>query len=108
MLFAPTPPRTEGLKQSSLIGTLHCAPLFSGLTAENLATVASFTTTVSLAKDVETGLLNWRVKHEREAKAGTIPLRGAKRVLAAEFGTSSKTLLPTRLAVMLRHNLGEE
>jgi CRP/FNR family transcriptional regulator len=237
----PTPPRTENLKQTGLIGTLRCAQLFSGLTAEDLATVASFTTPVSLAKDeylfhegepsrgcylvqggainvhrvnaagkeqvihvfrsgeslaeaslasptgypanaraveastvllipkaplleligrrpdlamrmlgsmsahlrvlvgmlddltlkdVETRLLNWLVKHGREAKAGTIPLRGTKRVLAAELGTSSETLSrtlarlrdrklisvaaksitvhdPLRLAAMLRHNLGE-
>jgi len=238
----PTSPHTETLKQTGLIATLGCAQLFSGLTAADLATVASFTTTVSLAKDeylfhegepsrgcylvqggainvhrvnatgkeqvihvfrsgeslaeasltsptgypanaraveastvllipkaplleligrrpdlamrmlgsmsahlrvlvgmlddltlkdVETRLLNWLVKHGREAEAGTIPLRGTKRVLAAELGTSSETLSRTlarlrdrqlisvaaksitvhdaaRLAAMLRHNLGEE
>jgi len=81
-------------------------------------------------KDVETRLLNWLVKHARDAKGGLIQLRGTKRVLAAELGTSSETLSRTlarlrdeklisvsgkeiavhdadRLAAMLRHNLGE-
>ncbi len=82
-------------------------------------------------KDVETRLLNWLVKHARDAKDGVIQLRGTKRVLAAELGTSSETLSRTlarlrdqklitveaksiavhdsaRLAAMLRYNLGEE
>lgn len=82
-------------------------------------------------KDVETRLLNWLVKHGRDAKGGVIQLRGTKRVLAAELGTSSETLSRTlarlrdaqliavaaksitvrdagQLAAMLRHNLGEE
>jgi len=81
-------------------------------------------------KDVETRLLNWLVKHARDAKNGVIQLRGTKRVLAAELGTSSETLSRTlarlrdqklisvagktitvheadQLAEMLRHNLGE-
>jgi CRP/FNR family transcriptional regulator len=237
-----TTPRTDDLKRTGLIGTLRCAQLFSGLPTEDLATVASFTTPVSLAKDdylfregepsrgcylvqsgainvhrvnaagkeqvihvfragesmaeaslasptgypanaraveastvllipksplleligrrpdlavrmlgsmsahlrvlvgmlddltlkdVETRLLNWLVKHASEAKAGVIQLRGTKRVLAAELGTSSETLSRTlarlrdqklitvaaksitvhdagALAAMLRHNLGEE
>lgn len=82
-------------------------------------------------KDVETRLLHWLVKHARDAKDGVVPLRGTKRVLAAELGTSSETLSRTlarlrdeklitvaaksitvhdaaKLAAMLRHNLGEE
>lgn len=81
-------------------------------------------------KDVETRLLNWLVKHGRDAKAGVIQLPGTKRVLAAELGTSSETLSrtlarlrdeklitvaaktiavhePVRLEAMLRRNLGE-
>jgi CRP-like cAMP-binding protein len=81
-------------------------------------------------KDVETRLLNWLVKHGRNAKAGVIQLPGTKRVLAAELGTSSETLsrtlarlrdqelitvgaraisvhAPDRLQAMLRRNLGE-
>lgn len=85
-------------------------------------------------KDVETRLLNWLVKHSRNAtqeSAGrVIQLPGTKRVLAAELGTSSETLSRTlanlrgkklitvaaktitvhdivKLAIMLRHNLGE-
>lgn len=238
----PTPPRSADFKLTGLIGTLRCAQLFSGLPGEDLTTVASFTQTVSLAKDaylfhegeasrgcylvqsgainvhkvnaagkeqvihvfragesmaeaslasptgypanaravepstvllipkaplleligrrpdlavrmlgsmsahlrvlvgmlddltlkdVETRLLNWLVKHARDAKDGVVPLRGTKRVLAAELGTSSETLSRTlarlrdqklitvaaksiavhdavQLAAMLRHNLGEE
>ena len=81
-------------------------------------------------KDVETRLLNWLVKHEREAKCGVIKLPGTKRVLAAELGTSSETLSrtlarlrdqkaisvgartitvlePASLVAQLRRNLGE-
>lgn len=81
-------------------------------------------------KDVETRLLNWLVKHARDAKGGLIQLRGTKRVLAAELGTSSETLSRTlaklrdeklisvsgkeiavhdaeKLSAMLRRNLGE-
>lgn len=81
-------------------------------------------------KDVETRLLNWLVKHGREARVGVIQLPGTKRVLAAELGTSSETLsrtlarlrdqelitvaakaitvhAPERLEAMLRRNLGE-
>jgi CRP/FNR family transcriptional regulator len=81
-------------------------------------------------KDVETRLLNWLVKHARGTKDGVIHLRGTKRVLAAELGTSSETLSRTlarlrdqklitvagktitvhdagTLAAMLRRNLGE-
>ncbi len=81
-------------------------------------------------KDVETRVLNWLVKNERTAPGGIIQLRGTKRVLAAELGTSSETLSRTlarlrdqklisvkgkmitlrnaaKLAAMLRHNLGE-
>ncbi|WP_415909634.1 Crp/Fnr family transcriptional regulator [Oleiharenicola sp. Vm1] len=237
-----TSPRPADLKLTGLIGTLRCAQLFSGLSGEDLTTIASFTQTVTLAKDdylfhegepsrgcylvqsgalnvhrvnaagkeqvihvfrpgesmaeaslasptgypanaravepstvllipkaplleligrrpdlalrmlgsmsvhlrvlvgmlddltlkdVETRLLNWLVKHARDAKNGVIHLRGTKRVLAAELGTSSETLSRTlarlrdqqlitveaksiavhdagKLAAMLRHNLGEE
>lgn len=81
-------------------------------------------------KDVETRLLNWLVKHARDAKGGIIQLRGTKRVLAAELGTSSETLSRTlarlrdeklisvsgkeitvhdaeKLSALLRRNLGE-
>jgi CRP/FNR family transcriptional regulator, dissimilatory nitrate respiration regulator len=81
-------------------------------------------------KDVETRMLNWLVKHAREARDGVIKLPGTKRVLAAELGTSSETLSrtlarlrdqklisvsgksitvhkPETLVDMLRHNLGE-
>ncbi|MBS0631398.1 MAG: Crp/Fnr family transcriptional regulator [Verrucomicrobia bacterium] len=46
-------------------------------------------------KDVETRLLNWLVKHGRNAPGGVIRLPGTKRVLAAELGTSSETLSRT-------------
>lgn len=81
-------------------------------------------------KDVETRMLNWLVKHGRDARGGVIKLTGTKRVLAAELGTSSETLSrtlarlrdqklisvhgkaitvhqPQELAAMLRRNLGE-
>jgi CRP/FNR family transcriptional regulator len=46
-------------------------------------------------KDVETRLLNWLIKHGRNAPQGIIRLPGTKRVLAAELGTSSETLSRT-------------
>lgn len=46
-------------------------------------------------KDVETRLLNWLIKHGRNAPHGVIRLAGTKRVLAAELGTSSETLSRT-------------
>lgn len=81
-------------------------------------------------KDVETRLLNWLVKHARDAIGGVIQLASTKRALAAELGTSSETLSrtlarlrdaklitvaaraitvhePARLEAMLRRNLGE-
>lgn len=81
-------------------------------------------------KDVETRMLNWLVKHGRNAHGGVIKLPGTKRVLAAELGTSSETLSRTlarlrdrkliivapkaitvpdagALAALLRKNLGE-
>jgi len=81
-------------------------------------------------KDVETRLINWLVKHSG-GSPGVIPLRGTKRVLAAELGTSSETLSrtlgrlrdrkyisvaakavtvndPAALAAILRRNLGED
>ena len=45
-------------------------------------------------KDVETRLLNWLLRHSGNASA-EIRLRGTKRVLAAEIGTSSETLSRT-------------
>jgi CRP-like cAMP-binding protein len=45
-------------------------------------------------KDVETRLLNWLLRHSDNARA-EIRLRGTKRVLAAEIGTSSETLSRT-------------
>ena len=202
----PTTPRTADLKLTGIIGTLRCCQLFTGLPGEDLATLASFTNVLSLAKDgylfregepargfylvqsgainvhrvsiagkeqvihvfrsgesfaeaalasttgypaharavepstvllipkvpileligrrpdlalrmlgsmsvhlrvlvgmlddltlkdVETRLLNWLVKHQPAATAGVIKLPGAKRVLAAELGTSSETLSRT-------------
>lgn len=81
-------------------------------------------------KDVETRLINWLVKH-CDGKPATVPLRGTKRVLAAELGTSSETLSRTlgrlrdrkyisvaakavtvrdlpALVAILRRNLGED
>ncbi len=81
-------------------------------------------------KDVETRLLHWFVKHLRGTRGNVIQLRGTKRVLAAELGTSSETLSrtlarlkgqgliavagrtvtvrdPDALAGLLRRNLGE-
>jgi CRP/FNR family transcriptional regulator len=81
-------------------------------------------------KDVETRLINWLVKHSN-GSAGAIALRGTKRVLAAELGTSSETLSRTlgrlrdrryisvaakaitvrdlpALEAILRRNLGED
>ncbi|HLP26904.1 MAG TPA: cyclic nucleotide-binding domain-containing protein, partial [Acidobacteriota bacterium] len=46
-----TAPRPADLKLTGLIGTLRCAQLFSGLSAEDLTTIASFTQTVTLTKD---------------------------------------------------------
>ncbi|MBI5689321.1 MAG: Crp/Fnr family transcriptional regulator [Verrucomicrobia bacterium] len=46
-------------------------------------------------KDVETRLLNWLIKHTRDAGDGLIRLPSTKRVLAAELGTSSETLSRT-------------
>jgi CRP/FNR family transcriptional regulator len=46
-------------------------------------------------KDVETRLLNWLVKRSLAGEGATIQLKGTKRVLAAELGTSSETLSRT-------------
>lgn len=48
-----------------------------------------------MLKDVETRLLNWLIKHSRNAGDGVIQLPSTKRVLAAELGTSSETLSRT-------------
>ncbi|MBI2516245.1 MAG: Crp/Fnr family transcriptional regulator [Opitutae bacterium] len=47
----PTTPRTADLKLTGLIGTLRCCQLFTGLSAEDLATIAAFAQVQSLAKD---------------------------------------------------------
>ncbi|MBP6864694.1 MAG: Crp/Fnr family transcriptional regulator [Candidatus Didemnitutus sp.] len=47
----PVSPRPADLKITGLIGSLRCAQLFSGLSAEDLTTIAAFTTTVALPKD---------------------------------------------------------
>ncbi|QYM78783.1 Crp/Fnr family transcriptional regulator [Horticoccus luteus] len=80
-------------------------------------------------KDVETRLVHWLLRHGR-TDAAVVPLRGTKRVLAAELGTSSETLSRTlarlrdgglisvgakaiticdhtALAALFRHHLGE-
>lgn len=47
----PTSPRTADLKLTGLIGTLRCCQLFSGLSAEDLGTIAGFVIAQKLAKD---------------------------------------------------------
>ncbi|MEI6106594.1 MAG: Crp/Fnr family transcriptional regulator [Opitutae bacterium] len=47
----PTTPRLADLKLTGLMGTLRCCQLFTGLPAEDLATLASFIVVLSLAKD---------------------------------------------------------
>ena len=47
----PTTPRPADLKLTGLMGTLRCCQLFSGLPAEDLTTLASFTVALSLPKD---------------------------------------------------------
>lgn len=47
----PTAPRTADFKLTGLTGTLRCCQLFTGLPAEDLAVLASFTQVLSLAKD---------------------------------------------------------
>ena len=59
----PTTPRTAELRLTGLVGTLRCCQLFTGLAAEDLATLASFTVVLSLEKD---GYLF----HEGEAARG--------------------------------------
>jgi len=46
-------------------------------------------------KDVETRLLNWLVKRSPPAGPARIELRGTKRTLASELGTTSETLSRT-------------
>ena len=55
-------------------------------------------------KDVETRLLNWLLRNSGPG-GGEIRLRGTKRVLAAEIGTSSETL--SRTFARLREALQE-
>ena len=47
----PTSPRPADLKLTGLIGTLRCCQLFTGLSAEDLAAIASFTVVLALVKD---------------------------------------------------------
>ena len=47
----PTTPRPADLKLTGIIGTLRCCQLFTGLPAEDLATLASFTIVLPLARD---------------------------------------------------------
>lgn len=47
----PTSPRPADLKLTGLIGSLRCCQLFTGLSAEDLAAIASFSVTRPLAKD---------------------------------------------------------
>ena len=47
----PTTPRSADLKLTGLTGTLRCCQLFTGLPAEDLNAIATFTRTLSLAKD---------------------------------------------------------
>lgn len=46
----PTTPRPADLKLTGIIGTLRCCQLFTGLPAEDLIVLASFTNILSLAK----------------------------------------------------------
>ncbi len=46
----PTTPRAADLKLTGLIGTLRCGQLFTGLSGDDLATIASFTVVQALAK----------------------------------------------------------
>lgn len=46
-----TPPRPSDAKLTGFIGTLRCCQLFSGLPAEDLAVIARFARTLSLAKE---------------------------------------------------------
>lgn len=47
----PTTPRSADLKLTGLIGSLRCCQLFTGLSAEDLTTIACFTRPLALAKD---------------------------------------------------------
>jgi signal-transduction protein with cAMP-binding, CBS, and nucleotidyltransferase domain len=47
----PTTPRPADFKLTGLIGTLRCCQLFTGVSGEDLAAIASFTLVQSLAKD---------------------------------------------------------
>jgi len=47
----PTTPRSADLKLTGLIGSLRCCQLFTGLSAEDLTTIARFTRPLALAKD---------------------------------------------------------
>jgi len=47
----PTPPRPPNLKLTGLIGSLRCCQLFAGLPEADLATIASFSHALTVAKD---------------------------------------------------------
>lgn len=47
----PTTPRTADLKLTGLTASLRCSQLFTGLSAEDLAAIAAFSVSRSLAKD---------------------------------------------------------
>lgn len=47
----PTTPHSADLKLTGLIGSLRCCQLFTGLSAEDLTTIARFTRPLALAKD---------------------------------------------------------
>lgn len=47
----PTVPRPADLKLTGLVSSLRCCQLFSGLSAEDLASIAGFTQMLRLAKD---------------------------------------------------------
>ena len=47
----PTVPRPADLKLTGLVSSLRCCQLFSGLSGEDLATIAGFTQMLRLAKE---------------------------------------------------------
>ncbi len=59
----PTTPRAADLKLSGLIGTMRCCQLFSGLSPDDLAVIASFTVVLKVARDEY-------LFHEGEASRG--------------------------------------
>lgn len=59
----PTTPRPADLKLSGLIGTMRCCQIFSGLSPEDLAAIASFAVMLKVARDEY-------LFHEGEASRG--------------------------------------